>query len=64
MARKLVKLTPENKSVRHSEEPDKLAAVRRAIELGDASGVAYGDVFARIREKLRLSASDGKPLIS
>jgi antitoxin ParD1/3/4 len=32
----------------------KLAALRRAIDEGDASGVAEGDVFARVREKLNL----------
>ena len=32
----------------------KLAALRSAIDEGDASGIAEGDVFARIREKLRV----------
>jgi hypothetical protein len=30
----------------------KLAALRAAIDDGDASGVAEGDVFARVRETL------------
>jgi antitoxin ParD1/3/4 len=33
----------------------KLAALRSAIDAGDASGLAEGNVFARVREKLRLS---------
>lgn len=32
----------------------KLSALRRAIDEGDASGIAAGDVFARVREKLRV----------
>ena len=32
----------------------KLAALRAAIDEGDASGIAEGDVFARVREKLKL----------
>ena len=32
----------------------KLAALRAAIDEGDASGIADGDVFARVRETLRL----------
>ena len=34
----------------------KLAALRAAIDEGDASGIAEGDVFARIRERLDLPA--------
>ena len=34
----------------------KLAALRGAIDEGDASGIAEGDVFARVRKTLRLSA--------
>jgi antitoxin ParD1/3/4 len=33
----------------------KLAALRAAIDEGDASGIAEGDVFARVREALGLS---------
>lgn len=33
----------------------KIAAVRRAVDEGDASGIAPGDVFARVRKKLRIS---------
>jgi len=32
----------------------KLARLRGAIDEGDASGVAKGDVFARVRKKLKL----------
>jgi antitoxin ParD1/3/4 len=32
----------------------KLAALRTAIDEGDASGVAEGDVFARVRKTLKL----------
>ena len=31
----------------------KLAALRAAIDEGDASGIADGNPFARVREKLR-----------
>jgi antitoxin ParD1/3/4 len=33
----------------------KLAALRRAIDEGDASGVAEGNSFARVRGRLKLS---------
>lgn len=36
------------------EYEEKLAALRKAIDEGDASGIATGDVFARIRRKLNL----------
>jgi hypothetical protein len=42
-------------------EPDeqqyeaKLAALRAAIDEGDASGIAEGDVFARVRQRLNLT---------
>ena len=35
----------------------KLAALRTAIDEGDASGIAGGDVFARARKTLKLSAT-------
>ncbi len=35
----------------------KLTALRSAIDEGDASGVAEGDVFARVRKTLKLSAT-------
>jgi len=35
----------------------KLAALRAAIDEGDASGLAEGDVFAQVRETLNLSAN-------
>ena len=34
----------------------KLAALRAAIDEGDASGIAEGDVFAQVREALHLQA--------
>jgi antitoxin ParD1/3/4 len=33
----------------------KLAALRAAIDEGDASGIAQGNTFARVRKKLKLS---------
>ena len=33
----------------------KLAALRNAIDKGDAAGVAKGDVFARVRKSLKVS---------
>ena len=35
----------------------KLAVLRAAIDEGDASGVAKGDVFARVRKKLNLAST-------
>jgi antitoxin ParD1/3/4 len=35
----------------------KLSALRTAIDEGDASGVAKGDVFARVRKTLNLPAT-------
>jgi antitoxin ParD1/3/4 len=35
------------------EEETKLTALRSALELGLKSGVAKGDVFARVRSKLQ-----------
>jgi antitoxin ParD1/3/4 len=34
----------------------KIAALRAAIDEGDASGIAHGDVFAEVREELHLSS--------
>lgn len=36
------------------EHEAKLAALRRAIDEGDGSGVADGDPFVRVREALRI----------
>jgi antitoxin ParD1/3/4 len=35
----------------------KLAALRAAIDEGDASGIAKGNAFARVRKALKLSVS-------
>jgi len=35
----------------------KLAALRRVIDEGDASGIAEGNVFRRVRKALKLPAS-------
>ena len=42
------------RNVNLTDEPDRsvLAALRAAIDEGDASGVAEGDVFARVRRIL------------
>jgi antitoxin ParD1/3/4 len=37
------------------EHEARLTALRAAIDAGDASGVAEGNPFARIREELKLS---------
>jgi antitoxin ParD1/3/4 len=44
--------TLEREEQRHEA---KLAALRAAIDQGDASGVAEGDSFARVRQALKLS---------
>jgi antitoxin ParD1/3/4 len=36
------------------EHEARLAALRAAIDEGDASGIARGDVFARVRKRLAL----------
>jgi len=38
------------------EHEAKLAVLRKAIDEGDASGIAKGDVFGRVRKKLNLRA--------
>lgn len=40
------------------DDEAKLAALRKAIEDGEASGIAEGDVFARVRGKLNLPRRD------
>lgn len=39
----------------------KLAALRRAVDEGDASGIAEGDVFARVRKQLPRSRRSATP---
>jgi antitoxin ParD1/3/4 len=39
-----------------SEYEARLTALRAAVDEGDASGVAHGDVFARVRKTLKLKA--------
>jgi antitoxin ParD1/3/4 len=39
----------------------KLAALRSAIEEGDRSGIAEGDVFARVRKSLKIPVSSRLP---
>jgi hypothetical protein len=43
------------------DEITELAVLRAAIDDGDASGVAEGDVFAQVRETLNLPATKGAP---
>jgi hypothetical protein len=52
-------LTDERAELPHLEHAEqrhqaKVAALRAAIDEGDASGVAQGDVFARVRKILGL----------
>jgi hypothetical protein len=46
-------LTKLTKLTNDQQTDAKLAALRAAIDEGDASGVAEGDVFARVRETLK-----------
>jgi antitoxin ParD1/3/4 len=46
--------TLEREEQRHEA---KLAALRTAIDEGDASGIAEGNVFERVREKLDLPST-------
>jgi antitoxin ParD1/3/4 len=50
-------LKREEKKREEQEYAAKLAALRSAIDEGDASGVAAGNVFGRVRKTLKLSAS-------
>ena len=50
-------LKRQEKEREEQEHAAKLAALRSAIDEGDASGVAGGNVFGRIRKALKLSAS-------
>lgn len=47
----------QEKEREEQEHAAKLAALRSAIDEGDACGVAAGNVFGRIRRTLKLSAS-------
>ena len=42
---------------REREYEAKLDALRTAVDEGDASGIADGNVFGRVREKLNLSVA-------
>jgi hypothetical protein len=53
-----INLTPGlDRFVAEQQHAAKLAALRSAIDEGDASGVARGNVFGRVRKTLKLSAS-------
>ena len=51
--------TLEREEQRHEA---KLAALRTAIDEGDASGIAEGNVFERVREKLNLPSTPRWPV--
>jgi antitoxin ParD1/3/4 len=50
-------LKSQEKKRDEQEHAAKLSALRQAIDEGDASGVAAGNVFGRVRKTLKLSAS-------
>jgi hypothetical protein len=50
-------LDPSMTRRRYENATMKLALLRTAIDAGDASGIAKGDVFARIRRTLKLPAT-------
>jgi antitoxin ParD1/3/4 len=50
-------LKRQEKEREEQEHAAKLAASRGAIDEGDASGVARGNVFGRVRRTLKLPAS-------
>jgi antitoxin ParD1/3/4 len=50
-------LKRQEKEREEQEHAAKLAALRSAIDEGDASGVARGNVFGRVRNTLKLSPS-------
>ncbi len=53
-ASEVVRAALRNLEREDQEYEAKLARLRGAIDEGDASGVAKGDVFARVRKKLKL----------
>ena len=57
MPTKNMSLTPELDQLERQEAQYEanLAELRTAIDEGDASGAAEGDVFSRVRETLNLS---------
>lgn len=61
-------MKPDPSQVGTSPESEReavlLDALRKAIDEGEASGVAPGDVFARIRRRIKLTLEDRRPLIS
>jgi antitoxin ParD1/3/4 len=50
-------LKRQEKEREEQEHAAKLAALRSAIDEGDTSGVAPGNVFGRVRKTLKLSSS-------
>jgi antitoxin ParD1/3/4 len=56
-ASEVVRAGLRNLEREEQEHAAKLAALRSAIDEGDASGVAGGKVFGRVRKTLKLSAS-------
>ncbi|HWY21786.1 MAG TPA: type II toxin-antitoxin system ParD family antitoxin [Candidatus Acidoferrum sp.] len=56
-ASEVVRAGLRNLEREEQEHAAKLAALRSAIDEGDASGVAAGNVFGRVRKTLKLSAS-------
>jgi antitoxin ParD1/3/4 len=56
-ASEVVRAGLRNLEREEQEHAARLAALRNAIDEGDASGVAAGNVFGRIRKTLKLSAS-------
>ena len=53
-ASEVVRAGLRNLEREEKEYEAKLAALRTAIDEGDASGIAKGDVFERVRKKLSL----------
>ena len=56
-ASEVVRAGLRNLEREEQEHAAKLDALRSAIDEGDASGVARGNVFGRVRKTLKLSAS-------
>jgi len=56
-ASEVVRAGLRNLEREEQEHQQRLMALRAAIDEGDASGVAEGDVFARVREALELTRS-------
>jgi hypothetical protein len=58
---KMKVISAQRELLERLKDEKKLRALRSAIDEGDASGLARGDVFARIRKRLGLPQEKSAP---